>query len=181
VLQSNTVDEKRPKKIRINVALAATLLSTGATFAEIAPQVGAKSANSVRSALLRKGIQRKTFADLPISAERCTNVAIRVASEASERLRERFSKVLDREMAKIEKPNVSTKTLKKVRAIGETIEPLARTAKVVHNWGDGSTSGLVVVGAMNSADMPISDPIDISPIEEKRLTDAPQPADDSAQ
>jgi hypothetical protein len=110
------------------------------------------------------------MAKLPIPQERITNVTLRVANDAGERLRGKFADILDREVTKIHK-SPTRANLRSAANVGAVVEPLARTAKIVHGWGDGSGSGLVVFGAMDKADPEVNTHpvIDVRPPQEIKL------------
>lgn len=132
-------------KQTINYALAATLLTTNATLAEIAPQVGAKSANSLRVGLAKRGVTAKQARSLDFHPDRIHSAAIRVASQASEALRSQFSSELANAAKNLSAIPLS-KSLKHLKQRAEVLEPLARTAKIVHDWGSEQSNALVFSG-----------------------------------
>jgi hypothetical protein len=81
----------RKKSLRVNYALAATLLASGMTYEEIAPKVGSASGESLRAGLSRKGVTLKHVRNLPIRDERVTSVTARVAAVAADVLRDRLN------------------------------------------------------------------------------------------
>jgi hypothetical protein len=86
----------KPKQKRVNYALAATLLHQGVTLAEIALQVGAANAESLRCGLARKGVTLKQIRNAPMAEERVTSVTARIASDASEIIRQNIgNRLLD--------------------------------------------------------------------------------------
>jgi len=130
---------------KINYALAATLLSANATLAEVAPHVGAKNADVLRVGLARQGVTVGLIRSQPIHPERIESEAFKVASQASRILREKLSTELAETvdvLGKIPK----ARTLKHLKERVSVIEPLARTAKVVHGWGDDGQVGIVIAG-----------------------------------
>ena len=136
----------RARKPRINYALAATLLTQGVSFEDIAPQVGAKSGNVLRVQMHKKGVTAtiaKSHHHLEGDVSR--PLVLRVANAASEALREQFSGILaahGQALSKI-KPK---RNLKHIKQVGEAFEPLARVAKIVHDWGNTQTVGLIAMG-----------------------------------
>ena len=135
---------RRPKK-RINYALAATMLTTGLTSDQIAAKVGAKNGQTLRVGLLRKGVTRERAvaaqADLPVNC----SLALRVASQAGELLREEYSNLLAKTAAKLNQIPVRANP-KSLKALGEAAEPFVRMAKIVHDWGNQSKEGMAMVG-----------------------------------
>lgn len=124
-------------KARINYALAATLLTTGATYDEIAPQVGAKNAQSVRLGLLRKGVTITKVRQLPTPNEGSQPVILRVAQAAGQIVRERLAKDLEDTTLKLSETK-HKKGLKHLKERVEVLEPLTRTASKLFGW-EGST------------------------------------------
>lgn len=132
-------------KQTINYALAATLLSTNATLSEIAPQVGAKSADSLRVGLAKRGVTARQARSLDFHPDRIQTAAIRVASQASEALRNQFANILANHANKLAEIPARA-NLKHLARVGSAMEPLARTAKLVHDWGSEQPNALVVAG-----------------------------------
>lgn len=146
------VTPKQPRK-RVNYALAATLVATGVTYAEAAKQVGAKTGDVLRVGLNRKGVSAKQARALPVTGERIQSVTLRVASQASTLLRDQFSDLLAQHTAALSKVPVKP-NLKHITKLGQAMEPLARTAKIVHDWGNDSPSGIVMMGQTSLAEAP---------------------------
>ena len=135
----------------VNYALAATLIAQGVTLGEIAEQVGAKDANSLRVGLARKGVTVNKCKVLPGATDRSTPVTLRLASQASDILRNRLSTHLDRHMEAMGKVPARA-DLKHLKQVCEVLEPLARTAKIVHDWGNETKLGLVALGVVEQID-----------------------------
>lgn len=154
-MDSVTVEpiQKKPK-VRVNYALAATLLTQGHKMDDIAPRVGAKNANVLRVLLHRKGVTERlcrTVTDAKGLTVTHPSLTLRIANQASDILREKFSNELSTSadiLASIPK----SKSLKHLKQRGEVLEPLVRSAKIVHNWSDTSITGLIVAGEMREAE-----------------------------
>lgn len=132
-------------KPTINYALAATLIATGVTLEDAAKQVGAKTADVLRVGLARKGVTAKRARALEPVGERRTSVALSIVSEASAALRAQFSDILSNHASKLAEVPAKA-NLKHLRQVGDALEPLARTAKIVHDWGSEQPNALVMVG-----------------------------------
>lgn len=131
----------RTKK-RINYALAATLISSGVTLNDAAPEVGAKDANSLRVGLARRGVTVGLCrAKTPLEGN-INSVALRVATRASELLRGDVENILQSHVGKL-KDIPAKANLKHIKAVGDALEPLVRSAKIVHGWGSETEDGLV--------------------------------------
>jgi hypothetical protein len=137
----------------INYALAATLLTTGATYEEIAPKVGAKNGESLRVGLGKRLVTKTGVKTLSLPNCRTTHVAIQVASEASQILKEQMSGLLEQHTGALAQVKVKA-DLKHITRVGQALEPLARTAKIVHGWGDESVSGLISIGVVEQLQRP---------------------------
>lgn len=132
----------RPK---INYALAATLIAQGVTLPEVAATCGAKSAEVLRVGLNRKGVTVRGARVLPVPGCSSTSVTMQVASAASQALRSTFSDILAAHAGKLAEIPAKA-NLKHLAQVGAAMEPLARTAKIVHDWGSEQPNALVVAG-----------------------------------
>lgn len=136
-------------KQTINYALAATLVAQGVTLEEAALQSGAKNANSLRCGLARKGVTALQVRRSDHATERALSVATKVVSQASEVLRSDLASLLQKHVGALStipaKPN-----LKHIKAIGDAIEPLTRSAKIVHDWGSEQPNALILSGRFNA-------------------------------
>lgn len=129
-------------KAKINYALAASLVTSGVSLADAAPQVGAKNANVLQVGLRRKGVIATQARLLEPTGQRQAIIAQKLVSQASQALREDFSKLLADHIKAL--TGVAPRSnLKHIKAVGEALEPLARTAKIVHGWGSEADEGLV--------------------------------------
>jgi hypothetical protein len=154
-----TARNKRVHNARVDYALAATMLAAGMNYGEIAAKFGVTRA-SLRVGLSRKGVSRGLIEHRAMIAERAGEVATKVLASASERLRGMLSNELERTtgtLAKI-KPK---ECLGDIEARSKVAESIARTAKIVHDWGADSLTGLVVIGQTRSADAEERPAIDV--------------------
>lgn len=142
--QPEPIPEHKPRK-RLNLALAATLVATGVTLDEAAKRVGAANGASLRVCLHRAGVTAKQVRSLPTTADRSQPLILSIVSQASEALRSEFSNILSNHTAQLKKIPARA-NLKHLKRVGEAIEPLARTAKIVHGWGDGAALAMIQAG-----------------------------------
>ncbi len=133
----------------INYAMAATLLSQGLNYEQAAQQVGAKNGNSLKVGLFRRGVSQTATRSGEFAVVRATQVATRVVNAASDRLKEEMSGLLATHTGALSqiKPRAN---LKHIMRVGMALEPLVRSAKVVHGWGDEQAQGLII--SMKEAD-----------------------------
>lgn len=89
------------RRNRINYALAGTLLANGLTWEEIAKQVGAGSAESLRVGCARKGVTKPMVRNLEPKGEARVTVTARLATEADAILRERANGLLGAQLGKL--------------------------------------------------------------------------------
>ena len=143
VLTEETPRKQRRK--RVNYALAATLVAQHVTLNDAAIQSGAKDGNSLRVGLARRGVTATQARHSDGQVQRAVIVANKAVSAASEALREDLASILAKHTSALGeiKPRAN---LKHIRAVGDAIEPLARTAKIVHDWGNTDKPGLTMVG-----------------------------------
>jgi len=123
--------------------MAATLLSQGLNYEQAAQQVGAKDGNSLRVGLFRRGVTLTATRGSEFAIQRAVRVANTVVSEASKALKEEMSGLLATHTSALKqvKPRAN---LKHIMRVGMALEPLVRSAKVVHGWGDEAAQGLIV-------------------------------------
>ncbi len=136
-----------PAHAKINFALAAAMLTAGATLEDTAAKVGAKTANSLRVALQRRNITRRN-----VQLLQSTNTKLAHASDpaqakglmrASNELRAVLAGFLSNHVGALAKVPAKA-NLKHLRAVGEAVEPFARTAKIVHGWDSSDKTGLLL-------------------------------------
>jgi hypothetical protein len=139
---------------KINYALAVPLLQGNATLAEVAPQVGAKNADVLRVGLARKGVPVRWIRSLPFHPDRIESEANNVLLQVSRLVREKLSAEINESvdvLGKIPK----AQTLKHLKERVEILEPLARTAKVVHGWDNDGHSSPVTPGDMDNVEIEV--------------------------
>ena len=139
------------KKPRINYALAATLLASGVTLAQAAERTGAGNARSLRVGLAKRGVTLGGIKSSEGNLDRIQGVALKAVSAASEALRHQFGDILAKHGEALSKVPAK-RNLAHIRKVGEAFEPLARIGKIVHDWGQGGASGLVVIGGRPEPD-----------------------------
>ncbi len=135
-----------PRQKRINYALAATLLTQGVPIAQIVPQVGAASVNSLRVGLFKKGVTEKKALSVPISANGSNTVnrslTLTVASQASEILKNSFGSTVQTLADKLSEATKGVNsTIKDVTAAANALEPLSRVGDRLYNWSGAQTGG----------------------------------------
>ena len=147
--QTNSVPPKRNH--RINYGLAATLLANGEDLLTVCSKVGAKNPNTLKVGLFRRGVTMSAARVLKsVNAGTCS-LTLKIASQASELLRKDLGETLQAHANALKqipaKPN-----LKQLKALTEVIEPMARTGKILHDWGNESATGLAMVGLYDQQD-----------------------------
>lgn len=149
----------KQRRKRVNYVLAATLVAQGITLADAAKETGAKNANVLAVGLRRKGVTATIARAIEPTPNHIKTITAKVANQASELLRTRFSRTLDKHAEALEQ--VETKPdLDHIQRVGQALEPLARTAKIVHDWGNETKLGLVALGVVEQLDQ-AQDVIDI--------------------
>lgn len=76
-------------------------------------------------------------------------MTFRLATEASKVLKESFAGVLQAHTNALSQVQVKA-DLDHIQSVGAALEPLVRSAKVVHGWGDEQAQGLII--SMKEAD-----------------------------
>jgi hypothetical protein len=84
----------RRSKVRVNYALAGVLASSGLTWDEMAKQCGAKTGQSLRIGMHRKGITKTKANSLPIGEGRIGAVMARAVTAGAEAIRDRLGEQL---------------------------------------------------------------------------------------
>jgi len=133
----------------IDYVLAATLKASGLTYAQIAKQIGC-SPGSLKVGFLRRGIHNQVTAAKQYQIARIDEHAHNSLESASEALRNDFAALLGKHSLALAKVPAKA-NLKHIKAAGEALEPLVRSAKTVFDWGSTDAAGLVVVGRMKQA------------------------------
>jgi hypothetical protein len=172
VESEQVIDPVKPKrKTRINYALAGTLLTTGLSYDEIAPQVGAKNGQSVRIGLFKKGVTLRKVQQLPTPNEGSMPVLLRVATQAGQIVRDRLSKDLEQTTNEL----LSTKQRKGLKALKERVEvlePLTRTASKLYGW-EGTSSDTPVAMLFMDQDQSIEVQSSVSSPDSSVVSDSP--------
>jgi transposase len=126
------------------------MVMQGVRYPIIAAETGISLQTVKNWACREKWNQPMRTAQLIAEARTVKIVARETTSQlasASQALREVFASTLAQHadaLAKVAvKPN-----LKHLKRVGEAIEPLARTAKIVHDWGAGSIQGVILAGSL---------------------------------
>lgn len=144
--QDMVLDAKAPpesRKHRINTVLAATLVAGGLSWEEAAQQCGAKNGETLRVMCYKKGVTARQARSVTAEHIVSKSVTLRLANEAGKLLKDSMAGILQSHtdaLSKIPaKPN-----LKHIQSVGAALEPLVRSAKVVHGWGDEAAQGLII-------------------------------------
>lgn len=141
--------QAKPGPKRIDWKLAAQLRASGLTYNDVADRVGARGGETIRAGLARRGVSVGIRTAL---LSRGDNMAKEALAKHSEETRAALStSVLEHSqaLAKVKaKPN-----LKHIKALGQAIEPLARSAKIIHGWGDAQKQSLVNIQVMTDTKM----------------------------
>ena len=144
----------------IDYELAATLVASGLTLDQTAAKVGAKNGQTVRQGLIRRGTNAYRLRASGFSTPSHESATERLASDASKLLRQSLGNTLAKHAAALDKVPVKS-NLKHIKDFGDAIEPLARTGKIVHDWGNDDKVTLIPIGLVESWDS-TQDAIDIS-------------------
>jgi hypothetical protein len=150
---------KAVTRAKIDVTYAATLRTQGMTYEEIA-RIMQCSPGSLRVAMHRTGANKIATKARQDAVTAITRSAQDALQGASERLRGMLSKELERTTDTLAtvKPK---RNLGDIEARSKVAESIARTAKIVHDWGADSLTGLVVIGQTRSADAEEQPAIDV--------------------
>jgi hypothetical protein len=93
-------------------------------------------------------------------------------SSASQRTRTKLGNALEKVAAKLEEYNPKA-SLRDIRKVGKALEPLVRSAKIIHGWGNEGPTGLVMAGMLAEDPEPVQAiDIDSEPVNDSntRLT-----------
>lgn len=128
------------KRHRINLALAGALLAQGMGYDEVAPKVGAKNGNSLRSNLAKRGVTLTKVRNPSPDHVATATVTCKVVNEATEQLQERFNSEIARQLAAIEAERMTYDDLPS-RGQGRTatVKTLAETYRAVNGNPDSVT------------------------------------------
>ena len=141
-------------KAKVNYAVAATLVASGMTMDRVADKVGSANGESLRRGLARKGVTARSArtADIDLIVPR--SVTAKVASDAVAHLKDTFNSLLTAHVGKLAQVKPSS-NLKKLKKIGEVIEPFARTFKTINGEpGKGSLVNVQVLGSVRLDEIP---------------------------
>lgn len=135
---------KKPRRKRLNHALAGVLVAQGMTMPEAAQVVGAKNGESLRTSLARKGVTVAKARNGRARAEAMqavtATVTAQVVTEAAEKLKERFNGEIVRQLQAIESVPVTYEELAS-RGQGRTatVKTLAEAFRSVNGSPDSVT------------------------------------------
>lgn len=156
------VPARKPRQKRINHALAGSLLAVGCTLDAIAPQVGAKNGESLRTALARKGVTARTVRALQPTPERTMTVTAKIVEAAAEGLRDKLNGSL---VASVDafnsRPLRRNKLANKGQGDAAVLETLSRTWRNLNGSPDSVTFQF---GAGSQSDMPQVEPASTPPM-----------------
>ncbi len=136
-------------KRKINYALAGSLVASGMSLKDTAAQCGG-TPESVRVGLHRRGVTSRSIqkAGTEFQAKIVSpTVTYQVASQAAEVLKETFNSILIGHVGKLAEIKPSS-NMRKLKQIGQVIEPLARTYRTVNP--EQAKSSLVNVNVLSS-------------------------------
>lgn len=142
-----TVEESPVKhRKRINYALAGTLLHTGLSMDEIAVKVGAANANTLRSALSRKGVTRsnaRLITDVNPSQSHVETLTARISRQASDIIKDSIGERLLAQASKL-----SSRKVGKLANVGQgeaaVLKTLAETHRTLYG---GAEMNVLIFGA----------------------------------
>lgn len=134
---------RKPTK-RINYALAGTLLHSGVTMEQIALQVGAANANSLRAALHRKGVTKRSAQAVTVGKHVTETITAKVATQAAEMLRENLGDQLGAAVAALGGKRIGYRDLANVgQGHAAVLKTLAETHKTLYG---GAEMNVLVFG-----------------------------------
>lgn len=153
------------KQKKIDYTLASVYLAAGMTYKEAAEKLGCTRGS------LEVGMSTKRLTQAARSAQtqfRQLTSPANVLKTASDLLRNNLSSELERTIGALSK--VPTKaSLKGLKARTDVLEPLARTARIVHDWGNTTVIGLVDSTTLKQAEVidvsnePLGEPKNVTP------------------
>jgi len=155
------VAERPPKRViltrapnkPIDVKAAAQMRASGATWEHISQQLGGASGDAVRQAMARRGVNTAIRTTINKIANQQANESL---AKQSEEIKSALSSTVLAQSKALS--NIKSKpNLKNIKQIGAALEPLARTAKIVHGWGESSNKPLInlqVLGSVNFDTLP---------------------------
>ena len=163
----------RPQQRKIDWKLAAQLRATGLTHQQIAERTGAVSSEAVRVGLMRRGVNIAVRTALLTSADQQVKQSL---IKLSEETKQSLAKTVLTHTQALS--NVPAKAnLNHIKRLGQAMEPLARTAKIVHGWGESSNKPLInlqVLGSVNFDTLPEQDgPAQVTDIQPSQKPDNP--------
>lgn len=159
-------------KASINHLLAGTLVAGGLTADEAAKQCGAKNGASLRRVMYRKGVTVKGARTVTGEQMVTRSMTMRLASAAGQVLKDSMAGVLQAHTDALAQVPAKA-NLGHIIAVGAALEPLVRSAKVVHGWGDETVQGLIV-------DMRQADPDSVNVVTDIDTTVTPMVTEQAA-
>lgn len=140
---------------KINYALAATLVAAGHSYAEVAPQVGAKTGESLRVGLNKRGVTLRTATDALQAATpdqlRNAPMLLRVANAANalqrigERTRTKAANIAERLADSLAERKVP-RNLEDAQVFASTLQSTVKTASIVHGWEQTTVNAIIMPG-----------------------------------
>ncbi len=155
-----TVPGKKPKKTRINYGLAGTLFASGMDWAEIAPRVGAKTGETVRVGMFKRGVTKRSVRALPGQEARILTVAAKSATVGADMIREKLGGQLGQSVdALASVPTEYPDLASKGQGRAAVLKTLAETHKLLFG---GSESTVLVFGVDQIAERALEPVIDVT-------------------
>jgi hypothetical protein len=101
--------------------------------------------------LSRRGVTALKARQLPIGTSVAESVAMRLANATSQAVRHEFAQHIQKHSTALGKVPARA-NLRHLKRVADVMEPLARTAKVVFDWGSDKPTGLILIGDVETAD-----------------------------
>ena len=151
----------KPRRHRVNLALAGVLLTQGMSYDEVAPRVGAATGNSLRVNLGKKGLNLDKMRNPDPAASAQAVATIKLVSEASEIVKERLHGRLGAQIEQLSKRKVG-KLASKGQGEAATLKTMAETWRTLNGNPDSIS---ISFGARNlSLDQPALAPVIDCPV-----------------
>jgi hypothetical protein len=130
----------------IDYPRAAILRTQGLNWKAIAPLVGAKNEKVLYATMSRKGLIKTLASHSELLTKKAEFAANTTLERLSGQSRKSAASVVDKHLAALD--SVPAKpSLKHLRAVGEALEPLVRSADKVHGWSSQEEAGLLCINS----------------------------------
>lgn len=150
----------RRSKVRVNYALAGALASSGLTWDEMAKQCGAKTGQSLRIGMHRKGITKAKANSLPIGEGRISAVLHRTVTAGAEAIRDKVAGQLGQSVDILDTVPVRYEDLaSKGQGRAAVLKTLAETHKLLYGGADQT---VIVFGVESMGEAALEPAIDVT-------------------